>query len=153
MDSSSKTLTSGRKRNFRLLPLFKSLFYPLLYTPSGYLISSSSSGSDWSTGRLVTRDIRRGKHLPQYATLSNGGYTLCFWSLAAGADTTLSTSVIRDENHIIRGLCFNSPTVAYNLRPYQQFFPPKGDNSNFLSLMLFQDVYWHSPTSSWSYNL
>src|SRR6218665_120257 len=53
--------------------------------------------------------------------------TLCFGSLATRADVTLFASIIRYQNHGLRSLCTNHPTVTYNLRPRDTstpFCPP-----------------------------
>ena len=63
-------------------------------------------------------------------------------SIASEADDVLFRAIISDPKHVLRRLCSVRQESRYNLRsrPHPFALPAK-DNKNFLSRMMFKNIY------------
>jgi Reverse transcriptase (RNA-dependent DNA polymerase) len=80
------------------------------------------------------RRIKRTDYLPGDAPTAE--------CLANRADEALFKAIISNPQHILRGLCQEKPESHYNLRPRPHPFAlPLKDSRNFLSRLIFKDIY------------
>src|SRR6218665_3307811 len=98
------------------------------------MICSLSQSQQYITLNTLSHSVKDNKSLPAEAPTLK--------TMAARADSAHFGAIISNQHHVLRSLCKESPAITYNLRPRSYPFElPDSDCRNFLSRLMYQDIY------------